>query len=274
MTWTLPPVTVALSEDDVAAYLECLRSGWLTMGPRTLEFEQAFGSYTGCSHSFAVSSGDAAMHLALLALGVEADDEVVIPALHVGRRHRSGPAGEGSPGLVRYPCRSEPGDGSGRGGCGSSPTRTKAVVVSHPFGFPAPLSELSAHCRERGVALVEDVTNALGGVAADADKRLGTVGDVGVFSFAANSHLPLGEGGMVVTSDDAVAAQMKLLRSHGMTTVTWDRHRGHATSYDVVAIGFNYRLDEPRSALGTSRLGRIEPEARHGEHSRSGTASC
>ena len=91
-------------------------------------------------------------------------------------------------------------------------------------------------------------------------RHLGTFGAVGAFSFFSNKNLAVGEGGMVVTDDDEIAARLRLLRSHGMTTLTWDRHRGHASSYDVVALGYNYRLDEPRAALALSRLARLESE--------------
>jgi dTDP-4-amino-4,6-dideoxygalactose transaminase len=86
----------------------------------------------------------------------------------------------------------------------------------------------------------------------------GTIGDVGCFSFFSNKNLPIGEGGMVVTDDDALAQRARLLRSHGMTTLTWDRHRGHASSYEVVLPGFNYRLDELRATIALVQLGRLE----------------
>ncbi len=87
---------------------------------------------------------------------------------------------------------------------------------------------------------------------------LGTFGLAGAFSFFSNKNLPVGEGGMVVTGDDEVSERVRLLRSHGMTSLTWDRHRGHASGYDVVALGFNYRIDEPRAALATARLERLD----------------
>ena len=91
-------------------------------------------------------------------------------------------------------------------------------------------------------------------------RHLGTFGRAGAFSFFSNKNLAVGEGGMVVTDDDEVAAQMRLLRSHGMTTLTWDRHRGHASGYDVVELGFNYRIDEPRAALARRRLARLDAD--------------
>src|SRR6185312_11935369 len=91
-------------------------------------------------------------------------------------------------------------------------------------------------------------------------RHLGTIGAAGAFSFFSNKNLAVGEGGAVTTGDDALAAQLKLLRSHGMTTLTWDRHRGHAAGYDVVALGFNYRMDEPRATLARLRLDLIDEQ--------------
>src|SRR5436190_13122576 len=88
----------------------------------------------------------------------------------------------------------------------------------------------------------------------------GTIGEVCCFSFFANKNLPMGEGGMVVTDDDELASQIQLFRSHGMTALTWDRHRGHAHSYDVVTHGYNYRLDEIRAAIGSVQLSRLNED--------------
>ena len=125
-------------------------------------------------------------------------------------------------------------------------------------GHPGETAALREVAERHGVALLEDAAHAAG---SRVDGRhLGTFGTVGAFSFFSNKNLAVGEGGMVVTDDDEVAARLRLLRSHGMTTLTWDRHRGHASGYDVVALGYNYRLDEPRAALALSRLARLESE--------------
>src|SRR5262249_58177845 len=116
------------------------------------------------------------------------------------------------------------------------------------------------------LALIEDACHAVGARYIDAEGRepngrcAGTLGDVGCFSFFSNKNLATGEGGMVVTDRDDLAARLRRFRSHGMTTLTWDRHRGHASGYDVVELGYNYRLDDPRAALTLSRLGRLEGE--------------
>ena len=108
--------------------------------------------------------------------------------------------------------------------------------------------------------LLEDAAHAAG--ARSGGRHLGTIGAAGAFSFFSNKNLAVGEGGAVTTDDDDLAERLRLLRSHGMTTLTWDRHRGHASTYDVVALGFNYRIDEPRAALATQRLARLDDENR------------
>jgi dTDP-4-amino-4,6-dideoxygalactose transaminase len=112
-------------------------------------------------------------------------------------------------------------------------------------------------CEEHGLLLIEDCAQSI--TARCADGRLtGTIGAAGCFSFFSKEQLPVGEGGMVITADEMLAAKVRSLRSHAMTSVTWDRHRGHAESYDIVDIGFNFRIDEPRAALGLKRLERVE----------------
>ena len=135
--------------------------------------------------------------------------------------------------------------------------RTKAIMAVHMMGNPARLAELKALADGHGLILIEDCAQSL--TATTADGRLtGTIGAAGCFSFFSKKQLSVGEGGMVITHDEAIAAKVRLLRSHAMTSVTWDRHLGYAESYDVVDIGFNFRMDEPRAALGLSRMPRVQ----------------
>jgi dTDP-4-amino-4,6-dideoxygalactose transaminase len=125
-------------------------------------------------------------------------------------------------------------------------------------GHPGEIAELRELCEARELVLLEDAAQAAG---SRLDGRhVGTFGLAGAFSFFSNKNVGIGEGGMVVTDDDDLAAKVRLLRSHGMTTLTWERHRGHASGYDVVALGFNYRIDEARAALAEERLGRLDRE--------------
>ena len=119
-------------------------------------------------------------------------------------------------------------------------------------GHPGEIAALRELATARGLTLLEDAAHAIG--MRHEGRHVGTFGAAGAFSFFSNKNLAIGEGGAIVTDDDALAERIRLLRSHGMTTLTWDRHRGHAAGYDVVALGFNYRIDEPRAALATARL--------------------
>src|SRR5213079_2626339 len=118
------------------------------------------------------------------------------------------------------------------------------------------MDEIDELAERHGLAVIEDAAHAPGG--RYRGRPCGSLGAIGCFSFFANKNLAMGEGGMVVTQDDALAEQIRLYRSHGMTTLTWDRHRGHASSYDVVNAGYNYRLDELHAALGRAQLGKLE----------------
>jgi dTDP-4-amino-4,6-dideoxygalactose transaminase len=136
--------------------------------------------------------------------------------------------------------------------------RTKAVCVVHFGGYAAAADRLRELCDTRGIALIEDVAHAPS--ATLGERKLGTWGLAGAFSFFSNKVLSVGEGGLLCTDSDEVAAFARSRRSHAMTSGTWDRHRGRTDTYDVDALGFNYRLDEPRAALLLSRLERLEAD--------------
>jgi dTDP-4-amino-4,6-dideoxygalactose transaminase len=125
------------------------------------------------------------------------------------------------------------------------------------FGYPADTAALRELCDARGIALIEDCAEADGGKLRDGAPA-GTVGVCGCFSFFSKTQLGVGEGGILVTDDEAFAQRLRALRSHAMTSVTWDRHRGHAETYDVTDLGFNYRIDEPRASLAHARLARLD----------------
>jgi dTDP-4-amino-4,6-dideoxygalactose transaminase len=261
--WRVPLTDLAMPERDVQAVLDCLRSGWLTMGPRTQTFERALAGYVGSPHAVAVSSGTAALHLACLAARIGPGDEVIVPALtfvasanaarYVGAEpvlcDIRGDADDG------YDLNIDVADAARR-----ITPRTRAIVAVHLGGYPADVLALRELCEERGLILIEDCAQAIGARVDDAGRQVGTVGELGTFSFFSKKQLCVGEGGMVATADEELAARVRLLRSHALTSSTWDRHRGHDPAYDVVDVGFNYRLDEPRAALGLSRLARLDED--------------
>jgi len=247
------PVRSGLAESDIRAALDCLAGGWLTMGPRIAALEERFASAFGVEHAVAVSSGTAALHLACLAAGAGPGKSVVVPAL-AGHEAVVAPRLAGAVALradvVDATAPSLDPEAAADGA-------TVAVICSHLCGMPAEAAAVAAVCAARRWTLIEDVTAGLGARLATG-RMAGTAGALGCFSLAPGGVVGVGEGGMVITADERLAARVRSLRSHAMTSVTWDRHRGHAASYDIVDIGFNYRLDEPRAALATSQLGRLD----------------
>jgi dTDP-4-amino-4,6-dideoxygalactose transaminase len=254
--WVVPLTDVSISEADIEAVMDCLRSGWLTMGPRTAAFEQALAEWTGSPHAVTVSSGTAALHLASLAAGLGPGDEVIVPSFtfvaSAGGPRYTGATPVFCDVVSPHDFNLDPEDVERR-----ITPRTKAVVAVHFCGYPARVHELQRLCEERGLTLIEDCAQAIGARVDETGRQVGTVGALGAFSFFSKKQLSIGEGGMVTSGEEQLAARVRLLRSHAMTSSTWDRHRGHDPAYDIVDIGYNFRLDEPRAALGLSRLGRL-----------------
>jgi len=253
-TWRIPLADVDLGPEEEAAVLDVLRRGWLSMGEVTAAFEAEFAALTGARHALAVTNCTAALHLAGLALGWGPGDEVIVPSLtfvataNAVRYTGATPVFADITGESDFSLSAQ--DAAER-----ITPRTKAIIVVHYAGHAADMGAILALAERHGLAVVEDVAHAPG---ADLDGRaLGTWGNIGCFSFFANKNMTTGEGGMVTTDDDELAARLRLLRSHGMTSLTWDRHKGHAWSYDVVAPGYNYRIDEVRAAIGRVQLAKV-----------------
>jgi dTDP-4-amino-4,6-dideoxygalactose transaminase len=255
--WLVPLSDVLVHEDLRSAVQEALDSGWWSMGSRVEDFERAFGSFVDVRHALAVANGTAALHLALLAAGVGPGDEVVLPSLNFVAAANAVAHTGADPVFcdVRGPNDLNLDADDLESAVGE---RTKALVVLHYGGFPCDMDAVRALAERRGLIVVEDAAHAPG--ATYRGGRCGSLGLVACFSFFSNKNLPVGEGGMIVTNDAGIAERVKLLRSHGMTTLTWERHRGHAAGYDVVAQGFNYRLDELRAAMGRAQLLRLPTE--------------
>jgi dTDP-4-amino-4,6-dideoxygalactose transaminase len=254
MNWKIPLADLDYGPEEDAAVLDVLHSKWLTMGGVTQAFEAEFAAHHHSPHAIAVSNATQALHLALLALGIGPGDEVIVPSLsfvatancvlYTGAEVRFAD--------ILSPL--EPTIDPASVEAQITP-RTKAVICMHYGGYPCRLPELAALCARHELFLVEDAAHSPG---AWLDGRaLGTWGSIGCFSFFSNKNLSTGEGGMLLTADPALAERLRLLRSHGMTSLTWDRHHGHAYSYDVVALGYNDRIDEIRSALGRVQLKKL-----------------
>lgn len=253
----IPLFDLRLEQEDLDAVEAVLRTGWLTMGPKTQEFEAAFAEHLGCAHAVAVNSCTAALHLAYLAAGISPGDEVIVPAMTFAATATAVLYCGGTPVFADivgdHDFSIDPDDVAAK-----ITSRTKAIAAVHFAGYPAPVDRLREIADAHGLPLIEDVAHAPS--ATLHGRKLGTWGAAGCFSLFSNKILSVGEGGLLCTDDARIADVARSLRSHAMTSGTWERHTGQTTTYDVTGLGFNYRIDEPRSALGLSRLGRLEDD--------------
>jgi len=253
-SYRIPLFDLNYDADEEAAVLDTLRSRWISMGPKTAELEAAFAAVIGVRHALAVSNGTAALHLAMCVLGLGPGDEVIVPSLTFVATVNA----------VRY-VGAQPvfGDITGPADLTLDPgalaplvtPRTRAIVVMHYGGFPCAMDEIGRFARAHGLHVVEDAAHAP--CSEYRGRTLGTLGDIGCFSFFSNKNLSTGEGGMLVTNDADHHRKAQLLRSHGMTSPSYERARGHATAYDVVEVGYNYRLDDIRASLGLAQLRKL-----------------
>jgi perosamine synthetase len=241
----IPVAAPDLNGNEKAYVLDCLDSTWISSSGKYLDrFEAAFAEFCGVQHAIACSNGTTALHLALVALGVGPGDEVIVPTLTFVATANA----------VTY--------------CGATPVfvdavpetwtidpaaieakitpRTKGIIVVHLFGHPADMEPISVIARRHGLFVMEDAAQAHG--AEYRGRRAGSLGDIATFSFFGNKIVTTGEGGMVVTSDDALASRMRLLRTHGMDPT---RRYWHPV------IGYNYRMTNIAAAIGLAQLERV-----------------
>ena len=256
--WRYALAETTLGTEEALVAKEVVESGWLSMGPRTQAFEVAFAEKHKVAHAIAVSNGTAALHLSLLALDIGPGDEVIQPSLTFAASANMTIATGATPVFADIISPDEPTIDPEDVARRITP-RTKAVIVMHYGGYPARLRELMALCETNGLLLIEDACHGPAQYVPDLGGRaLGTFGVLGAFSFFANKNMTTGEGGMLLCNDEELAQKLRLLRSHGMTSLSWDRHRGHAKSYDVLLHGLNYRIDDLRSAIGLIQLQKLD----------------
>jgi len=242
----IPLSSPDIGDAEIAAVVEVLRGARLSLGPKLDEFEHAMASYVGITHAVGVSSGTAGLHLALNALDIGPGDEVILPsftfvaAANAVLYQRAVPvfADIDPQSLNLDPVRVEK----------AITPRTRAILVVHTFGQPADLTALLDLAKQHRLKVIEDACEALG--SEYRGRKVGGIGDVGVFSFYPNKPITMGEGGVLVTNDDALAAKVRALRNQGRdSTDNWLRHS---------MLGYNYRLPEINCALGIEQLKRIE----------------
>ncbi len=251
----LPYGRQAITEEDIAAVVEVLRSDWLTTGPKVVEFEEKFAAEVGAHHAVSFSSGTAALHGTAFAAQLGAGDEAIVPALtfcatancvvYQGATPKIADVAADT--LNLDAARAEP----------LVTKRTRAIYAVDYAGHPAALDELRTLAHERNALLIEDACHALG--AEYKRKRVGALADMTVFSFHPVKHITTGEGGMVTTNDAHLAGRLRTFRNHGITTDARERQAAGQWHYEMTELGYNYRLTDIACALGLSQLRRLSP---------------
>ncbi len=233
---------------------QVIRNRWLTMGEMVKKLERNFANFLGVRHAFAVSSGTAALHLALRTLNIKTEDEVLVPSLTFVASSNAILYVGAKPVFVDITSLSD--FNLSRDDLEKKITRrTKAIMVVHYGGYLSDMDRIKKIAKKHDLFVIEDAAHAVG--AKFKSRMAGGIGDIGCFSFFSNKNIATGEGGMIVTNHDKFAEKIRLLRSHGMTSTTWERHKGYSCFYDVTELGYNYRMTEINAALGIEQLKKL-----------------
>jgi dTDP-4-amino-4,6-dideoxygalactose transaminase len=254
--WKVPLFELNYDFRESKAVQDVLDSKWLTMGERTIEFEQKFSQMLNHPdiQCVFVSNCTAALYMAVLSLGLDKNDEIIIPSLTFVADINAALMAGVKP--VLADCTSlENWNISAETIEKCITPRTKAVMVVHFAGYPCDMDPIVELCKKHKLFLIEDVAHAPG--ATYKGKGCGTIGDIGCFSFFSNKNISLGEGGMLSTHNPELFQTLKYIRSHGMSSLTLDRHKGRTISYDVIRTGLNFRSDEIHAALGLVQLDKL-----------------
>lgn len=257
MDYKIPLFKLNYGQEEENAILETIRSKWISTGPRCAELENLFEEQMKVKHAVSLSNCTAALHLALLALGIKSGDEVMCPSLSFAATANCIKYVDAIPVFCDISSLEDPTISMEDMKRKLTP-KTKAIIVMHFAGFPCSMDEIMEFARDNDLKVVEDACHAP--LSEYKGKKLGTIGDLGCFSFFSNKNISTGEGGMVTTNNTELADEIRLLRSHGMTTMSYDRAKGHSTSYDIVALGYNCRLDDMRASLGIVQFNKLQKD--------------
>lgn len=266
MAYNIPLFQLNFDEAEEKAVVDTLRSKWISMGPRSQALEEKFAEMLGSKHAVAMANCTAALHLALLAVDAQENDEVLCPSLSFAATVNC----IKYVGAIPVFCDVE---------SLKRPTisidqikknytdKTKAIIVMHYAGHSCDMEAIMQFANEKNIPVIEDACHAP--LSEWNGKKLGTIGAIGCYSFFSNKNISTGEGGMLITDDAQIHEKVKLLRSHGMTTMSFERSKGHATAYDIVELGYNYRMDDIRASIGLAQLEKLPADLDKRKHVRS-----
>lgn len=254
MAYRIPLFNLNFDGKEAQAAYDTIQSGWISTGPKCEELEKMFVDMFHVNYAVSTSNCTDALHLCCLGSGVKPGDEVICPSLTFAA----------SANCIRY--------------AGATPVfcdivgpehinidpkeiekkitdKTKAILVVHMAGFPCKMDEIMAIAKKHNLKVIEDACH--GPLSEYKGKKLGTIGDCAAFSFFSNKNISTGEGGMFISNNKEMADKARLLRSHGMTTMSYQRAGGHATAYDIVELGYNFRLDDIHAAIAIEQLKKL-----------------
>ncbi|HMK77291.1 MAG TPA: DegT/DnrJ/EryC1/StrS aminotransferase family protein [Thermodesulfobacteriota bacterium] len=259
----LPFAMPSITEDEIQAVVETLRTGWITTGPRAKQFEEDFAKFIGCKYAVAVNSCTAALHLALEAIGIREGDEIITSPMtfaatgEVIRYFKARPLlvdidsermnldTELLENVVRRRCESE------------SRKKVKAIIPVHYAGYPCDMETIMALASRYDLKVVEDAAHSF--PTYYKQRMIGTIGDITCFSFYATKNITTGEGGMITTENEEYADRVRIMSLHGISKDAWKRYTAEGDwYYEIIAPGYKYNLTDIAAALGIAQLKRVD----------------
>ncbi len=254
MAYKIPLFNLNFDEREAQAAYDTIKSGWISTGPKNQELEQMFVDMWDVKFAVSMSNCTDSLHVACMVCGFGPGDEIICPSLTFAA----------SCNCIRYVGATPVfADIVGPDNINIDPkdiekkitSRTKGIIVVHMAGFPAQMDEIMEIAQRYHLKVIEDACH--GPLSEYKGKKLGTIGDCASFSFFSNKNISTGEGGMFITNNEEYAAKARLIRSHGMSTMSYQRASGHATSYDITCLGYNFRMDDIRAAIAIEQLKKL-----------------
>lgn len=254
MGYTIPLFNLNFDEREAKAAYDTIKSGWISTGPKNAELEEMFVKMWNTKYAVSVTNCTDALHICCMVCGIGPGDEVICPSLTFAA----------SCNCIRYVGATPVfADIVGPDHINIDPKdieakitpKTKAIIVVHMAGFPAKMDEIMEIARRHNLKVIEDACH--GPLSEYKGKKLGTIGDCAAFSFFSNKNISTGEGGMFITNDEEMERKARLIRSHGMTTMSYQRASGHATEYDISCLGYNFRMDDIRASIAIEQLKKL-----------------
>ena len=254
MAYKIPVFNLNFDEREAQAAYDTIKSGWISTGPKNAELEQMFIDMWNVKYAVSMANCTDALHVCCMVCGFGPGDEVICPSLTFAA----------SCNCIRYVGATPVfADIVGPDHINIDPKdierkitpKTKGIIVVHMAGFPCQMDEIMAIAKKHNLKVIEDACH--GPLSEYKGVKLGTIGDCAAYSFFSNKNISTGEGGMFITNNEEMAAKARLIRSHGMSTMSYQRASGHATEYDITCLGYNFRMDDIRAAIAIEQLKKL-----------------